>query len=211
MILIGQYDSPFVRRVAIALDLYGIAYEHRPWAVFGEPEKIAPYNPLLRVPALVLGNGETLIESGAILDYLDEVAGSGRALIPRTGEARRHALKTISLAAGLGEKAVSLVYERVLRIAQSDMWVERCRTQIGAGLDALETESATRTTPYWYGDAIGHADIAVACVLGFVREAHAAVFDPARWPRLAAHSDRCETLELFRNRRQAFYVAAPSR
>jgi glutathione S-transferase len=50
MILIGQYDSPFVRRVAIALRRCGMAYEHRPWSVFGEAEKLAPYNPLRRVP-----------------------------------------------------------------------------------------------------------------------------------------------------------------
>ena len=54
MILIGQYDSPFVRRVAIALRLYGIAYEHRPWSTFSELNSIAPYNPLRRVPTLVL-------------------------------------------------------------------------------------------------------------------------------------------------------------
>ena len=72
MILIGQYNSPFVRRVAIALRLYGIAYEHRPWSTFGDAERIAPFNPLRRVPTLVLDDGEALIESGAILDYLDE-------------------------------------------------------------------------------------------------------------------------------------------
>jgi glutathione S-transferase len=67
MILIGQYDSPFVRRVAIALRLYGIGFEHRPWSTFGDAEKIAPYNPLRRVPTLVLDGGEALIESTIIL------------------------------------------------------------------------------------------------------------------------------------------------
>ena len=63
MFLIGQYDSPFVRRVAIALRLYGIPFEHRPWSTFGDAETIAPYNPLRRVPTLVLDDGEALIES----------------------------------------------------------------------------------------------------------------------------------------------------
>ena len=63
MILIGQYDSPFVRRVAIAFRLYAMAYEHRPWSTFGDAERIAQYNPLRRVPALVLDDGEVLIES----------------------------------------------------------------------------------------------------------------------------------------------------
>ena len=43
MILIGQYDSPFVRRVAIALQTYGLAYQHRPWSTFRDGDKIAPY------------------------------------------------------------------------------------------------------------------------------------------------------------------------
>ena len=62
MILIGQYDSPFVRRVAIAMRLYGMAFEHKPWSVFGDADKIAQYNPLMRVPTLVLNTGEALIE-----------------------------------------------------------------------------------------------------------------------------------------------------
>ena len=47
VILIGQYDSPFVRRVAIAMRLYGMAFEHRPWSVFGDAEKLAEVNPLV--------------------------------------------------------------------------------------------------------------------------------------------------------------------
>src|ERR1700755_2855878 len=86
MFLIGQYDSPFVRRVAIAMRLYGIAYEHKPWSTFGEGDKIAPYNPLRRVPTLVLDDGEALIESTAILDYLDETVGPERAMLPARGE-----------------------------------------------------------------------------------------------------------------------------
>ena len=62
MILIGQFDSPVVRRVAIAMRLYGIEFEHRPWSTFGDADKIAAYNPLRRVPTLVLtGDGDKLI------------------------------------------------------------------------------------------------------------------------------------------------------
>jgi glutathione S-transferase len=78
MFLIGQYDSPFVRRTAIALRLYGLPFEHRPWSTFGDADKIAPYNPLLRVPVLVLDDGEALIDSAAILDHLDETVGHDR-------------------------------------------------------------------------------------------------------------------------------------
>lgn len=208
MILIGQYDSPFVRRVAIALRLYGMPYEHRPWSVFSDADKVARFNPLRRVPTLVLDDGEALIESGAILDHLDELAGPDRALIPRSGEGRRRALKLCALATGLGDKAVSLVYERVLHQEISRPWVERCRSQIAGVLDALEADRAARPTAWWFGEAIGHGDVAVGCVLRFIGEAHPGVFDAARWPALAANAAACEALEPFRAVVQPFSVNA---
>lgn len=204
MILIGQYDSPFVRRVAIALRLYGIPYQHRPWSTFGDADRIAPFNPLRRVPTMVLDDGEALIESGAILDYLDEVVGPSRAIIPDSGAPRRHALKVCALATGLADKAVSLIYERVLHQATSDQWIERCRTQIADVLTVLEASRADRATPYWFGDTIGHADIAVACALRFTCEAHPGLFDEQRWRTLAAHAAKCEGLPEFRAIAQTF-------
>jgi glutathione S-transferase len=197
MILIGQYDSPFVRRVAVALRLYGLTFEHRPWSTFGEGDRIAPYNPLRRVPTLVLDSGEALIESTAILDYLDELVGPEQAMIAERGSQRRHALKVCALATGLGDKAVSLVYERVLRKDALKLWVERCEAQIGGVLEVLEQERAAISTPYWFGDRIGHADIAVACVLRFTGEAHPALLGGARYPALTAHAARCEALPVF--------------
>jgi glutathione S-transferase len=208
MILIGQYDSPFVRRVGIALRLYGLAFEHRPWSTFGDAELIAPFNPLRRVPTLVLANGETLIESGTILDHLDDVVGPGRALIAERGEARRHALKLCALGTGLADKAVALFYERVLHQPVSDRWVARCRAQVADVLTALEPGRAAVPTRFWHGDAVGHADIAVACALRFVREAHPDLFDPQRWPALARHAERCEALDVFREISQPFLPPA---
>lgn len=68
MILVGQYDSPFVRRVAVSLLELGLPYRQSPLSVFGDAVAMRAHNPLGRVPALVLGNGETLVDSGAILD-----------------------------------------------------------------------------------------------------------------------------------------------
>jgi glutathione S-transferase len=197
MFLIGQYDSPFVRRVAIALRLYGLPFEQRPWSTFGEGDRIAPYNPLRRVPTLVLEGGEALIESTAILDYLDELMGPEKAMIAARGPERRHALKVCALATGLGDKAVSLVYERVLRKDALRLWVERCEAQIGGVLEVLEKQRAAIGSPYWFGERIGHADIAVACVLRFTGEAHRALFDQTRYPALTAHAARCEALPVF--------------
>lgn len=208
MILIGHYDSPFVRRVAIALRLYGMAYEHRAWSVFGEAEQIAAFNPLRRVPTLITDDGEALIESGAILDWLDELAGPERALIAASGLERRAALKVCALASGLADKAVSLVYERVIHERATPVWVARCEAQIAGVLDVLEADRAGRA-PWWFGERIGHADIIVGCVLRFVGEAHPDVLDRTRWPALAAHADACEALPDFQAVALPFFVSPP--
>lgn len=204
MILIGQYDSPFVRRVGIALTLYGLPFTHRPWSTFGEAEKISPYNPLIRVPALVLDNGEVLIESHAILDYLDSLVPEDSAMFPKTEPARHQALKVTSLATGLGDKAVSLFYEKRLHKDVSEVWVNRCRSQMIAALAALETDRAGRPGDYWFDNRIGHADIAVAAVLRFVAEAHPSLIPMGDFPALNAQAARLEALPVFQEIIQPF-------
>lgn len=208
MILIGQYDSPFVRRVAVALQTYGLAYEHRPWSTFRDGEKIAPYNPLRRVPTLVLDDGETLIESAAILDHLDELVGPATALIARGGVARRQTLKVSALATGLCDKLVSLVYERALHNVTSEAWIARCEMQVGAVLDALETDLSTRGQEWWFGDRLTHADVAAACATRFLAEAHPGLYAYGRWPQLVAHAGRCEALPAFQAVIQVFIPPA---
>lgn len=208
MILIGQFDSPFVRRVGIALRLYDIAFEHRPWSVFGNADDIAGYNPMRRVPTLVLDDGFVVIESANILDLLDDMVGPERAMIARTGVERRDALKICALSTGLADKAVALIYDRVLHDAPSPVWTDRCSAQIAGVLNALEADRMARANPWWLGEEIGHADIAAACALRFLNDAHPGVFDVTRWPLLAAHSARCEGLAPFKEIQQAFSAPA---
>ena len=186
--------------------LYGIVFEHKPWSTFGEGETIAPYNPLRRVPTLVLDNGEALIESSPfsiISTSSPATRRPGDVMLPSRGEARRRQLRLCALATELGDKAVSLLYERVLRKERLKLWVERCEAQIAGVLEVLEKERAGVTTPWLFGDRIGHSDIAVACVLRFTREAHPHLFDAARTPALAAHAATCEVLPAFREIVQA--------
>jgi glutathione S-transferase len=208
MILIGQYDSPFVRRVGIALTLYELPFEHHPWSVFGDGERIAPLNPLVRVPTLALDDGLVLVESHAMLDYLDGLVPPERALYPRDEPARHRALRLAGLAMGLAEKSVSLFYELRLHDQVSEAWAGRCRSQIAGTLAALERERAERSSDWWSGDRMGHADIALACALRFAGDAHPdlVVFDDH--PALAAHSARCEELDVFRAISQPFIPPA---
>jgi glutathione S-transferase len=198
MILIGQFDSPFVRRVAIAMEFCGFTYEHRPWSTFGDADLLAAFNPLRRVPTLVLDDGEALIDSFTILDWLDETIGPDQALIARGGPARRAAMKVCALGTGLADKAVSLLYERLLHKETSQIWIDRCRAQLVGVLDALEASRAASRSAYWFGETINHADIAVACAIRFTREAHPGLFDPANWPALERHAAHCEAQAAFR-------------
>lgn len=207
MILIGQYDSPFVRRVGIAMTIYKLPFEHRPWSTFGDAEKIRQFNPLVRVPTLVLENGDVLIESYAILDYLDGLVPLDQRLLPRDEPARHRALKVAAVATGTSDKAVSLFFEKKLHQTVSDLWVERCRAQIEASLRMLETDRAGRDGDHWFGD-MSHADIAVAAMWRHLAEAHPDLADAARYTALVAHARRLEALPAFRLISQPFISPA---
>jgi glutathione S-transferase len=206
MILIGQYDSPFVRRVGIALRLYDLPFEHRPWSVFGDADKITPLNPLTRVPTLVLDDGFVLTDSHMMLDYLDSMVD--QPLFPRDQPARHRALQAATLACGLAEKAVSLFYERQLHAVTSPRWEARCIAQINAVLARLEAERAVQTGPYWLGDTMSHVDIALACAWRFTTEAHPGLIDPAQLPTLAKLCSRLELSVIFQEISQPFIAPA---
>jgi glutathione S-transferase len=204
MILIGQYDSPFVRRVGIAMKLYGMAFEHRPWSTFGDAEQIRPYSPLMRVPVLVLDSGEALVDSHLILDHLDKLAPAGRELFPVDEPARYRALKIAGLAMGLAEKNVSLFYEQRLHTDFSDMWVQRCIAQISGALGVLEADRGARGDKFWFGERMGHADIAVAVAWRHMHDSHADLVRKSDFPALSAHSALLEALPVFQEIQQPF-------
>jgi glutathione S-transferase len=201
MILIGMFDSPFVRRVAVSMNLLQVPFEHRNWSVGKDFELIRQFNPLGRVPALVLTDGDTLIESAAILDFLDETAGPERALLPRSGEPRREALRIIAIAVGGAEKGVLQVYENAFRPAEKRYrpWVERCHTQTHAALAELDRLCQVRGGEWLIGSRITLADITVACAYTFLSDALDINRDAVAYPALNALAARCEALPEFRS------------
>ena len=202
MILVGQYDSPFVRRVAISLRLLGISYERDTRSIFGDFEALRRINPAGRIPALILPDGETLIDSGAILDWLDETVGPERALIPAHGPERRRALRLIALATGAIEKIGASVYENVIRPPRFRWpeWIERCEIQ---GLGAVE--ALARETWPDHGSP-RQAEITTACLIRHVRLARPGLVPAGRHPSLDALSERCEALPEFRATYPADYA-----
>jgi glutathione S-transferase len=160
------------------------------------------------VPTLVLDDGEVLIDSHIILDYLDGRVPAERRMFPTAEPARHQALKIAALATGLGDKAASLFYEKRLHKEVSDAWADRCRTQIFAALAALEADRAGQPGDYWFGGRIGHVDIAVAAVLRFIAEAHAGMVAMADFPSLRTHAARLEALPVFQTISQPFIAPA---
>lgn len=208
MILIGQFDSSFVRRVGIALRLYEIPFEHRPWSVFGDADRLRAINPLSRVPTLVLDTGEALVDSTTILDYLDSLAGPARALHPAEQPGRYRAMRVTALAAGLADKTVSLFYELRLHDKVSQSWIERCRTQLLATLDVLQREREEIVGPYWFGTSITHADIAVTASLRHMLDSHPDLVSMDAYPALRDHAAFFEAMPVFKETSQPFIAPA---
>ncbi len=202
MILVGQYDSPYVRRVAVSLRVLGFRYEHDTRSVFSDFDAMRALNPLGRIPSLVLDDGEVLIDSAAILDWLDQTVGPARALLPAQGPERRRALGKIALATGAIDKIGAATYERLIRPAtlRWPEWIDRCLTQ-GTGAIA-----ALAALPWPSGKNLDQAEITTACMLRYVQLAGPSLLPPGRFPTLDALATRCEALPAFQATWPAEYV-----
>ena len=208
MQLIGMLDSPYVRRVAVALIAAGVPFEHRPISLFRHIEAFSAINPLLKAPTLVTDDGVVLIDSTLILDYLQSAYPAFAALTPSTPADRPRALRLAGLALVVMEKAVQLHYERALRPAEKrhQPWVDRITGQLHEGLGALDRELPTSG---WIGGALGLADIAAACAYGFAIGTVGDLVDLRPYPNLAAFSARAEALPAFRAAPAEDGVVAP--
>ncbi len=200
MILVGQYDSPYVRRVAVSLRVLGFEYEHDTRSVFGDFDAMLKVNPLGRIPSLILDGGETLIDSAAILDWLDHKVAPERALLPRGGVERRIAAQRIALATGAIDKVGAAAYERLIRPSpyRWPQWIERCRTQGQGAIAALAAES-------WPEGLLDQAQITTACMIQYVQMVDPDLLPRGRYPALDSLSARCEARAEFQATRPAEY------
>lgn len=198
--LVGLWDSPFVRRVAITMRLYDMPFEPVFYSVYRNVDELKEINPLLTVPSLVLPSGELLINSDAILDYLDEQYGRHRALIDQAGETRRQVLNIAAQTTVACDKVGQLFRELEWRPAalHHQPAIDRFRTQIAQCCDLLEERLGSKE--WFVGNRMTHADIMVAIMVKFVQYYHAKLqcFPNQALPNLIALSQRCEAMEAFK-------------
>jgi glutathione S-transferase len=196
MKLVGPWLSGFTRRAGITMKLLDIPFEHLNLNAYVNKEEVRRYSPMGKVPALVLDNGESLIDSAGIIDVLHEMVGPGKALMPPSGAPRLKALQLIGIGLNIYPK-LSALYDESLRPKSHQLQsvFEGLAEQAIIGLKLLEAQ----TKNGWLVDnKLSQADImAVICYqasAGFVLPDHV---NAKNFPRLAALSERAMKIDAF--------------
>lgn len=193
MKLIGMLDSPYVRRVAISLDLYGVDFVHEPLSVFRSFDAFAQINPVVKAPTLVLDDGTVLMDSSLILDYLETLAPANKKLLAQQPAARARDLHILGLALAACEKSVQIVYEHNLRPAEKlhAPWLDRVSGQLLAAYSLLEKQLPD-------SEALTQASITAAVAWSFSQFTVASVVKADAFPNLRRHAERLEQHPAFK-------------
>lgn len=201
MKLIGSYRSPFTRRVAVSLNVLGLPFELEELLASQNRELVARYNPLKRIPALVLEGGEILVESYAILDAIDDIVGPNCALTPSTGPERRHVMKLTSIALGTIEKAQCAHYEGRYHPPEkvNQSWIDQNEDQVLSGLAYLNEIAGAAGRDGWVAtsSAISQADITGTVAFSFVKVFRPHLDVTERYPALSRLAEKCEAMDAF--------------
>jgi glutathione S-transferase len=199
MLLIGVNRSPYTRRVAITLTAYGVAYEQKCVSGFGNREEVRAANPLGRIPALVLDTGETLVDSGAIIDHLDEAHGGDRPLTPASGGDRRAVLKVSAIMMGACDKALQAAYHRNHTPVEKrhQPRVDDCTAQVASALAAIDA-TVDPAAPYLLRGRLTQADI-TAFVAERLARFGLSMDTDAQFPRLRALTRKLAEEPAFRS------------
>jgi glutathione S-transferase len=156
--------SPFGRKVRMAAEVLGLAgrITIEPGDPLDAKDTLRVQNPLGKMPCLVLADGSTIYDSGVIIEFLQEAAGSDL-LLPLSGMPRIKALTRATLADGMIEAALLVIYENRFRDpgTQSDRWLTHQRGKIMRGLAAFEAAPPDPAK-------IDIVSIGLACALGYL-------------------------------------------
>jgi glutathione S-transferase len=193
MKLIGMLDSPYVRRVAISLELLDVPFGHEAVSVFSTFERFHSINPVVKAPTLVCDDGTLLMDSSLILQFVE--ATVGKSLWPAAH--LQQAFRAVGLALAACEKSVQIVYEQNLRPLEARYapWIARVTAQLTAAYAALEAEVVAH--PALFADA-NQAAVTAAVAWQFTQSMLADSVPAADHPHLARLSARLEDTAPFR-------------
>ena len=199
MILIGRNMSPFVRRTSTVMRLLGIEFEQRFLATAEAVGEIKKFNPLGRVPALVLDDGEILIDSSAIIDFLIDTYDPSGTLMSKSGARRRGVLRTTAIAHGVMEKGVASSYEKTRRSEEkvSEEWLDYVNAQVEQGLNELE-RIAVASVEWLHGENITIADVTAICAFDYILTRHPALAEKSNFDALRKLSLRGNAMDAFK-------------
>jgi glutathione S-transferase len=193
MRLIGMLDSPYVRRVAISLECLGIPFGHDAISVFSTYEEFQRINPVVKAPTLACDDGEVLMDSSLILQFVEATRTGGDSLWSLGNATRmQHEMRAVSLALAACEKSAQIVYERKLRppSAQYEPWMERVQGQLLQAYAGLEHEVQDRQPVF--AQPRSQACITAAIAWQFTQSMLASIVPAERYPGLAELSARME-------------------
>ncbi|QOQ77699.1 glutathione S-transferase family protein [Pseudomonas poae] len=195
MKLVGMLDSPYVRRVAISLELYGVDFVHESLSVFSTYAEFSAINPVVKAPTLVLDDGTVLMDSSLILDYFESLAPTDKKLLPHNASARAKDLQLLGLALAACEKTVQIVYEQNLRPAEKlhEPWIDRVSGQLLAAYSLLEKHLAQPAS-----EPLSQASLSIAVAWSFTQLKLPTVLRPEAFPNLQRHTRLLEQHPTFR-------------
>jgi glutathione S-transferase len=198
MQLIGMLDSPYVRRVAVSLQLLGLRFEHRPISVFRTFKEFQQINPVVKAPSYVCDDGEVLMDSTLILEYAEALARPTRSLMPKSISELQHALQIIGLSLAACEKSVQIIYERGLRPPEKlhEPWMARVTGQLLSAFEVLEQE-IVRPPLAVTSATINQAGVSAAVAWHFTQQMLPEVVLAGEHPALVAFSTKAEALPEF--------------
>ncbi|MGI9305177.1 MAG: glutathione S-transferase family protein [Gammaproteobacteria bacterium] len=196
IVLVGWNRSPYARRVAVSMRHYGIEFEQRMQTAWDHYDDVRTVNPIVKIPALVTEEGDVIIESAAILDYLDCRVGPERALMPPPSPARDAVRRVVALATAIIDKGRELRYEVHLRPRELryESFVERWSAQIESALASL---NELVQSPFAAGDYFTQADVTLGVMYDMYRPMHPELLPIGKYPKLDALADKYHAMPVF--------------
>ncbi len=195
MKLVASYTSPYARKVRMVMAEKRIECEFVEDNIWSADPIAAQYNPLTKIPVLLLDDGTSLYDSRVIAEFLDGVTPVSR-LIPESGRERALVKRWEALGDGLADAGVAVFLERKRAEAkQSEDWIARQRDKLESGIVTAARELADRK--FCHGENLTLGDISLACSLAWLEFRLPEIRWRTAQPALAAWMERMETRPSF--------------